>query len=70
MVTRRKGFMKAICTFRLFREKAPLGEALDLAAKELNSGATVLVTYVGMCSFTTLFVFYKYNVGFFPLESR
>lgn len=44
--------MKAICTFSLFREKVPLGEELGLAAEEQDSGVIILVTYVGMCSFT------------------
>lgn len=50
--------MKAICTFSLFREKIPLGEELGPAAEEQNSGVIILVTCVGMRSFTT------YNVSF------
>lgn len=48
--------MKAICTFSLFREKVPLGEQLGLAAEEHNSGVIILVTFVGMRSFTTYYL--------------
>lgn len=66
MVTRQKEFMKAICTFGLFREKVPLGEASALAVEEQSSGVmTLLVAYVGMCFFTTRsWCFIKYSIGF------
>lgn len=56
LVTRQEEFMKVICTFRLFREKVPLCEALALAAEEQSSGIIILVTYVGTCSFTTCYL--------------
>lgn len=57
--------MKAICTFGLFREKVPLGEVSALAVEEQSSGVMTLVTYVGMCFFTTRYwCFRKYSVGF------
>ena len=65
-----KEFMKAICTFRLFREKAPLGEALALAAEERSSGVVTLVTCVGMCFFTTCYWCFISTVQVFPIGKQ
>lgn len=70
MVTRQKEVMKAICTFRLFREKVPLGEALALAAEEQNIGAIILVTYVGRCSFTTRYLCLINTMQVFPIGKQ
>lgn len=62
--------MKVICSFRLFREKVPLGEALALAAERQSSGVIILVTYVGMCSFTTRYLCFISTMQVFPIGKQ
>ena len=48
----------------------PLGETLALAAEGQNSGVIILVTYVGMCSVTTGYLYFVSTMRVFPFGKQ